>query len=100
MAFYTATYSQYCWPPNCQQKIFEDGDFTAWQTQGRYFLYYKDYQLAQCINGQESLDKAHKGSFTQWIENVKKKDLKKIEKLEEYKVQLEEDIELIKSIWK
>lgn len=100
MAFYTATYQPHEFPPKWEIKIFEDGEFTVWQSNGRYFLYWKNFQLAQCINGQESLDKEHKGSFTQWIENVKKKDLKKIEKLEEYKIQLEQDIELIKTVWK
>lgn len=102
MAFYTATYKtdEFYKHKTCQLQ-WKNDDFRVYSWQGRLFLYTNDdFRIAELINGYEGLSKYHKGSFETWIENVKKKDLKKIETLEQYQFELENDIDLIKTIWK
>ena len=76
-------------PHECQifgTKFYDDGVFQVTLFQGaggRYILYKGKYKLAELISGKNGLDKYYKSDILYWIDEIKKKDLKKVEKIRE-----------------
>lgn len=100
MAYYTAVYEKdnYGWLTKDNQ-IWERNGFTVHKFQGKYCMVKDGYRIVELIET-DRLNTAYGGSFVKWIESIRKKDIKKIEKLKEYQSQITEDIEIIESIWK
>jgi len=100
MAYYTAVYtkSNHNWFTN-ENQIWEHHGFTVHQVGGTYYMLKDGYRIAELLEI-DRLHTAYGGSFIRWIAAIRKKDIKKIEKLREYQEQISKDIELIESIWK
>lgn len=100
MAYYTAVYKKDDFYKNCKLE-WESKNFKSYSWGSRLFLYTKDdYRIGELIDGYDGLEKYHKGSFEVWLENIRKKDLKKLEALNQYQSDLKNDIEVIETIWK
>lgn len=66
-------------------KIYEDEQIVAKAELGRYSLYVKipgrfEKWFAECVKGEESLNKYHKGSIDVWIKNSLRNRKKSLEK--------------------
>lgn len=102
MSYYTAVYqpiNEFILDEPCVY-LNDDTGFYVHIWRGRYFLVKNKLLLSELVNGQESLNKNYKGSFERWIEKVKQKDVKNVQKLKEYIAQINEDLQIIENVWK
>ncbi len=67
---------------------------------GRYYLLKGDLELSEIISGKRGFDKQHSSDPHKWIEQVKKKDLKKAEGIKKKAQEAIETADFIISIWK
>ena len=65
------------------------GDFTVFTEIGRNFLYHKDNQIAECVNGDY---KERYGSIEGWIKSIEKRETKRIDKIEEQITNLNDEM--------
>lgn len=101
MAYYTAVYQNdnYGWFTK-KNRIYENElGFTVHRFQGKLCLLKNGYRIAELIEP-DRLETKFKGSFENWIESIRKKDIQKVENLKEYQRQITEDIKVIENIWK
>lgn len=99
MAYHTGVYTKAPdWIDECEV-VWERDGFTAYKWQGRLWLVKNGYRIAELVNGFESLEKTYKGSVQVWIEKLQQKDEKKIRGIREKMENLEQDINIIESIW-
>lgn len=96
MAYFTAKYNK---STVHGKTIWSENDIKVTSDHGRYYLYKKDYRIAEIISGKETFDKKYKGSYHNWIQSIKKKDMEKIEKLKKMAQEIIDDTKQIEDIW-
>lgn len=65
------------------------GDFTVFTEIGRNFLYHKDKQIAQCVNG-DYIERF--GSIEGWIRSIEKRETKRIDKIQRQIIELNDEM--------
>lgn len=80
--------------------VWEEGEYLVNERHGRLWLFKRGFQIAELIWGQEGLQKYHKGDYRQWIESVRKKDLKKADGMVDKANVVLQEAEEIRNLWK
>lgn len=99
MSYYTAV------PTKSTKKYGElyressDGLVQIYKSQGTLTLYVRDYEVAELISGEVGFQKRYNSDPNIWLEEVRKKDLKKVENLIEQTEQILKDVRTIETIW-
>jgi hypothetical protein len=70
-----------------------------WEGQDRLYLYKGKYQLAELISGTERYKKQYQCDPKKWIRAVRKKDLKKVEKIRFLVNNALKEAKFIESLW-
>jgi hypothetical protein len=96
MGYFTAKYSK---SEKYGKVIWSEDDIKVTSDHGRYYLYKKDYRIAEIISGKETFDKKYKGSYHNWIQAIRKKDMEKIQKLKSMAQEILDDTKQIEEIW-
>lgn len=99
MAYYTVVYEKF--PDNWKENLIFRNDlgFEVWESGSSWYLIKDGYKIGILIDS-DRFQNAYNGDFEKWINVVRKKDIDKIENLQEYQEQISKDIEVIESIWK
>src|SRR3990167_776805 len=97
MSFYAAEPHK---TPKYGKCVMHDGLFQIYDGMGRLNLFIKDFHVGELFGGTMTLQKYYNGSFGKWINEIKKKDLKKVAKLRNEGKLLIEKAQMIEELWK
>ena len=79
--------------------IWYEGDFKAYEWQGRITMHYKGYDIGTLIGGRKVLASRYKNSFENWIDSLREKDLAKIEHTRELCQEALDTCNMIENLW-
>ena len=85
------------------KKIFDNVSgkyFNLHDYSGTYNLYDSvGIKMGQLIHGKEGLEKYHKNDFQEWINKIRKRDLKRIDKIDSIMIDLIKEKKILKNRW-
>lgn len=103
MSYFTAINSKLLSFKGEGKLIWEEGDFTVIESGkhigSRWYLYCKQWQISEILDGKSGFMRQHKGDFHKWIDKIRKKDVAKVANLRASAKQIEADADTIESIW-
>ena len=79
--------------------VYSKNDIVITEWQDRLWMVKDEKKVAELINGRDGLKKYHKDSFEVWINNIRKKDLKKAKKMIADAERIMEDADAIEELW-
>ena len=66
----------------------------------RYYLCDCDVKIGELIDGEEGLEKYYKNDFQKWINKIRKRDLKRIDKIDNTMLNLIKEKSTLKNRWR
>jgi hypothetical protein len=84
------------------KKIFDNVSekyFDLYNYSNRYYLYDRDIKIGELIDGENGLEKYYKNDFQKWINKIRKRDLKRIDKIDSIMIDLIKEKKILKNRW-
>ena len=85
------------------KKIFDNLSgkyFDLYDVSNRYYLYDYDIKIGELIDGEHGLEKYYKNYFQKWINKIRERDLKRMDKIDSIMIDLIKEKKILKDRWR